>query len=256
MPVFSDDRRRTARRVAAAAVMTALLAIAFWPTSRFVGTNFVVSRETVPLWKKASEFVARDARLREVSAAVLDGVAGGEARAAAAMAWTRAHIRHAPEDLPVIDDHISSVIERGYGQSDQQADVFTTLLTYGGVPAFWRAIGVSPRVIPLSYVLIDGHWRVFDVTRGLTFRTAAGALATPDDVAGDAALVERTARESGVDHLSAYLALFKGYRAPHPPDVLRAELQMPWRRVSFEVHRLMGMPPPTSRRPRGEEQQP
>lgn len=236
--------------------MTALLTIAFWPTSRFVGTNFVVSRETIPLWKKVSEFVERDARLRDVSRQVLDGVSGGEARAAAALAWTRAHIRYAPEGLPVIDDHIASVIERGYGQSDQQADVFTTLLTYGDVPAYWRVIGVSPRVIPLSYVLIDGQWRVFDVTRGLTFRTATGALATPDDIARDAALVERAARDSGVDGVAAYLAHFSGYRTPQPPDVLRAELQMPWRRVSFEVRRLMGMPPPTSTRLRGEEQEP
>lgn len=236
--------------------MAALMTIAFWPTSRFVGTDFVVTRETVPLWKKASEFVERDARLRELSRVVLDGAAGGTVRAAAALSWTRANVRYAPAGLPVIDDHIWSVVERGYGQADQQADVFTTLLTYGGVPAYWRSIGVSPRIVPLSYVWIDGQWRVFDVTRGLTFCTATGALATPDDLARDPALVERAARDAGVDDVTTYLSNFSHYRAPQPPEILRAELQMPWRRVAFEVRTLLGMPPSTSRRPRGEEQEP
>ena len=252
----SDDRRAAIARMAVAAAIATVVIIATWPTSRLVGVNFVVAQETLPLWKKASEFIDRDAQLRQLSRTVLAGSASAAARAAAALDWTRAHVRHAPEGLPVIDDHIASVAQRGYGQADQQADVFTTLLVYGGVPAYWQVIGARPRFLPLSYVLIEGQWRVFDVTRGLTFRTADGALATPTDIAADSALVERVAREAGMDQIDEYLWYFGGYRPPQPPEILRAELQMPRRRLSFEIGKLIGATRSTWTQPRGEERQP
>ena len=235
----TDGRRAAIVRMAVAVAVAAAVTVASWPTTRLVGVNFVITRETMPLWKKTSEFIDRDARLRQRSRSVLAGVSGDAAKAASALAWTRAHVRHAPAGLPVIDDHISAVVDRGYGQADQQADVFTTILVYGGLPAYWQVIGARPRFIPLSYVLIDGQWCVFDVTRGLTFRTAGGALATPADVAGTRGLVERVAREAGLRDVDEYLWYFSGYRPPQPPHILRAELQMPWRRLTFEIGRLI-----------------
>jgi hypothetical protein len=241
MPAFTDGRPSRAQLGVAAAIM-AMTVLLSWPTTRFVAVDFVVSAQRVPLWKKAIEFVERDAELRRLSAEALGAVDGDEAKAAAALAWTRQRVRYSPDGLPVLDDHISWVIARGYGEADQQADVFTTLLAYAGVRAFSFPIGTSPDVLPLAYVAIDGAWRVFDVTRGLTFRTAAGALATPDDIVRDPAIVERHARAAGVADVEHYLWYFGGYRPPQPPPILRAELQMPWRRLAFELRNAVGTP--------------
>lgn len=243
---FGDGRRRTFKRAAIAGSLALLMMIAWWPTSRRVGVNYAVSSERLPLWQKAAEFMARDAHLRRTSREVLGEIGGTEAKALAALSWTRANIRYAPRDLPVIDDHISKVIARRYGQADQQADVFTALLAYAGVRAYWEPIGESPRVIPLSYVSIDGHWRVFDVTRGLVFRNAVGELATADEIAGDRHIVARAARESGLDPIDGYLSYFSGYRRRPAPDVMRAELQMPARRLRFEMRRVFGTATTTS----------
>ncbi len=229
-------------RAAVAGAIGVLVAIASWPTTRLVGVDYVVGRERVPLWKKASEFVERDSRLRQASREVLGGVTGSEAKATAALAWTRSTIRHAPAGLPVIDDHITSIIERGYGEADQLADVFSTLLTYDGVPAYWRAFGKSPNVLPVSFVEIDAAWRMFDVARGLAFRNQRGQLAAIEEIAGDLTIVERALHEAGIADPQRYLSFFRGFRASPPPRVLRAELQMPWRRLTFELRKVMGAP--------------
>ena len=246
MPAFDDGRRRRFRRLAVAGGVAVLLTVAWWPTSRLVGVNYVVSRETLPLWRKAAEFIERDAQLRKTSQALLGGVSGNEAKVFTALAWTRTNISYAPGDRPVIDDHIWNVIERGYGQSDQQADVFTTVLSYAGVRAYWQAIGRSPRVLPLSYAWLDGEFRVFDVTHGIAFRTGAGSLATAADIARDHAIVVSAARQSGVIPIDDYLSYFNDYQARPAPAVSRAELQMPARRLWLELRRAFGASPATA----------
>jgi hypothetical protein len=231
----SRERRILIGRGIPAAAAAGIVVAAFWPVSRSTGVNHVVSRSTLPMWKKASEFLARGGHLEQTADLALGHVSGEEPKALAALAWTRANITHAPPDRPVIDDHIWNVIVRGYGQADQLADVFTTLLTYQGVPAFWSNVGRSPMVNPVSYVWIAHQWRVFDVARGLIFRTESGALATAADLAADPGIVRRTAQQARLADLDGYLALFEGYRPPDRPDILRAELQMPRRRLAFEL---------------------
>ena len=240
MPAFGD-RRRAVKRLAVAGGVVVLITVAWWPTSRLVGVNYVVSRETLPLWRKAAEFIDRDAQLRKISREVLGGINGHEAKVLAALAWTRANISYAPGDKPVIDDHIANVIARGYGQSDQLADVFTTLLSYAGVRAYSEPIGLSPRVMALSHAWIDGDFRVFDVTHGLVFRTDGGRLATGADLARDHAIVTRAARASGIEAIHDYLSYFDGYRPRPAPAVSRAELQMPARRLWFELRTGFGV---------------
>jgi len=239
--MFTRDRGATRRVLIGLAVTAALSAVACWPTTRTTGVNFVVSTQTLPMWQKAAEFIERDDHLQTVAHLALAHINGHDQKAFAAMAWTRANIKYAPSDRPVLDDHIWNVILRGYGQADQQADVFTTLLTYDGVPAFWQNIGRAPDFIPLSYVSIDDQWRVFDVSRGLAFRTAPGTLATPEDIAADRAIVSRAAEAAHVDGITEYVSRFDGYRPPERPDILRAELQMPRRRLAFELCHAAGM---------------
>lgn len=231
------------RRRRAALVLILMVAagavVASLPAHRKIGVNFVVTDHTLPLWIKAVDFIDRDLNLAQTARQVLAGTASDEARSLAALDWTRAHVKDQPKGLPIIDDHVWHVVVRGYGEPDQQADVFTTLLVYEGVPAYWMLIGTPPDELPLSYVRLGDQWRVFDVGRGIVFRTVTGALATPEDLVRDASLVERSAR-GHVEDVAGYLEYFRGYQAPQPPDVLRADLQMPGRRTLHEMKRLAG----------------
>jgi hypothetical protein len=233
-------RRAIRRLVLALGAAAVIVTTACWPATRYVGVDFVITEQTLPLWVKAIEFVDRDRNIGHTAHAVLGGIEGEEAKAAAALAWTRANIRNAPPGLPIVDDHIWHVIIRGYGQSDQLSDVFTTLLVYQGVPAYWMFIGSKPHEIPISYVRIAGRWCVYDAARGLVFRNAAGELATPDELAANHDLI-RAAAAPVVDDIESYLARFNGYAAPIAPDVLRADLQMPGRRLWYEIRKPFGM---------------
>ena len=222
------------------AVLASVAAVACWPTSRYVGVNYAISEQRLPLWLKVMEFVDRDVNFAQTAAAVIGGIDSPEQKAEAAMAWTRANIKPAPPGLPIVDDHIWHIIIRGYGQSDQQADVFTTMLAYQDVPAYWMLIGKQPEEIPISYVWIGDRWRVYDVTRGLAFRNAKGELATPEELAADHGLIAAAVRPH-FDDAGQYAANFAGYRAPRAPEVLRADMQMPGRRVWYETRKLFGM---------------
>ena len=236
----THDRRAFRRSAIALALAAIVMTVACWPTSRFVGVNFVVTEQTLPLWVKAMEFVDRDRNMARAAHAVLNEIDGDEAKATAALTWTRANIRNAPPGLPIVDDHIWHVVIRGYGQPDQQADVFTTLLAYAGVPAYWALIGKQPEEIPISYVRIRDRWRVYDAARGLVFRNGSGDLATPEEIAGNHDLI-RAAAAPAVDDIEEYLTRFNGYQAPVAPDVLRADLQMPGRRLWYEIRKPLGM---------------
>jgi hypothetical protein len=235
-----DRLYRSRRVVIAAAVGVLLVTVANWPVRRLVGVNFVVSEVRLPLWAKAVDFIHRDANIDAVARAALAGAADDAAKAAAAFTWTRAHIRPQPESLPVLDDHIWHIIIRGYGKPDQRADVFTTLLAYADVPAYWQLIGEPPEERPLSYVWIRDRWRVYDVDGGVVFRNRRGDHATPEELAADNELVRLAATQHGLD-AERYAVYFKGFRPPRSPEVSRADLQMPGRRLWHEMRKLIGV---------------
>lgn len=236
--MFGGARRRRAGLVALL-VLAAGVTVATWPARRLIGINFVVTEHTLPLWMKTVDFVDRDLNLARTAREVLGAIDGDEARTMTALAWTREHVRPQPAGLPVVDDHVWYIVVRGYGEADQRSDVFTTLLAYEGVPAYWMLTGTAPDELPVSYVKIGGRWRVFDAASGIVFRTTSGELAAPEDLIADPELVRRAA-DGQVTDLTFYLGYFRGYRVPEPPDVLRADLQMSGRRTLYEMKRLIG----------------
>ena len=224
------------RRVAIVlAAVAASVAIANLPTTTQQGVNFVVSSHSLPLYAKALDFLDRDSNYKRLSAQVMNGATTDEAKMRAAFDWTVANIRATPPGFPIVDDHTWHIIVRGYGQDDQQASVFTTLLAYAGVRAYWIFIGPRPE-LTLSLVQIGGRWRAADVTNHVIFRTADRGLATAEDLGADHALAERQgpAAYRGVP----YARFFDRFRAPDPPDLTHAEMQMAGPRLWFEIRHL------------------
>lgn len=242
------------RRVGiAVALSLTIVAVANIPTTTKQGVNFVVSPRSMPLYAKALDFIDRDVNYRRLAAEITAGAATDEAKLRAVFDWTRANVRDTPVGMPVVDDHIWHIIVRGYGQDDQKADVFTTLLTYAGVRAYWIFIGTEPELV-LSLALVNGQWRAVDVSNGVIFRTASGRLATQEDLGADHALAvkEGPATYRGVP----YARYFARFSAPLAPGLTHPEMQMLWPRVWFSIARVIGrggttweMRPPTRHLP-------
>ncbi len=210
---------------------TVLLGLLVWPATTRQGINFEVTEKRIPLVIKGMDFLVRNYEYRRLAAEVTRGLGTEEFRVEALFRWTREHIRPVPSGWPVVDDHISHILIRGYGTEDQMADVFTTLAAYAGIPAFWRAFGDpedSPRVRGvLSFVRIGGRWTVWNVATGAVSRDTGNRLIP----------VEELAKDPGWSRLALFSA----------PKVLRADEQMPLPRMLQELRsagrRLLRRPP-------------
>jgi hypothetical protein len=206
--------------------------------------NAEVSTHRLPLYLKSLEFVERSAQYRHIAGEIGDGAMADTDRVVRVFEWTRRHIRQTPDDWPVVDDHILNIVIRGYGTNDQQADVFTTLASYAGVPAFWAKVPATPGQphLLLSFARVDGRWRVFDVASGVAFRTGRGALATLDDIHADPALIPAEVRALPVG-AQTYSDVMAHAAMPSVPHPLRAELQMPMPRLWHELRAAVHLEP-------------
>jgi hypothetical protein len=235
-------RWRPARGAAVVALVlvAALVAVSMLPVTTRQGVDYVVTTHRLPLYLKALDFVDRDLNYRALARRVTAGEATEAGRMLALLAWTRANVRDQPFGFPVIDDHVWHIIVRGYGVDEQKADVFATLATYAGLPAYWINLKAGRERLPVALVRVGDRWRVLDVANGLVFRNRRGELATAEEIAVDHAPVA-TAAGTRVYRGQAYGEFFRGFGLPAPPAVLRAEKQMPWPRLSYEAKRRLGL---------------
>lgn len=239
-------------------VVAAVVAVSLVPVTTRQGLDFDVLTRSLPLYIKVFDFIDRDLNYRALARRITAGRGSDEARALSVLEWTRAHIRDQPPTLPVVDDHVWHIIVRGYGLDEQKVDVFTTLATYAGVSAYWIRLTAGEDRLPIALVRIDNRWRVLDVAHGVVFRGADSGLLSADELAADHGKLPRHgAPTSYRGH--PYAEYFRDFRPPAPPDVLRADLQMPGRRILFEAKRLVGLggrywdPAPTSSTPSRQE---
>lgn len=235
-PAKAARRRGRGVWIAALAVAAALVVIAMLPLTTRRGLDFAVSSRTIPAYAKALDFVDRDVNYSRLALSIVPRMADDETRMRTVLDWTRANIKPTPAGFPIVDDHPWYIIVRGYGEADQRADVFTTLLSYAEVPAYWIAIGPGPELI-VSFALIGGEWRVIDVANGVVFQKD-GRLATARDLELDHALA---ARQGPPEYAGRpYRDYFSRFAAPKAPDLTRPQEQMLIPRTWFIVKRLFG----------------
>lgn len=198
-----------------AAALLLFIGAANIPVSIRQGVDYRVQEIRMPLWVKASEFLARDFWYRRIASEVTAGEKDPETKLRKAYAWSKAAVRPQPSGWPVMDDHIHYTIVRGYGVDEQQADVFTTIASYSGVPAFWGVVRGEKNRKVLTFCFLDGAWRVWDSKKGSPLRDKQGAFVT----------VEQLSRQPGMAPLAGFFV----------PEFTRAEKQMPLPRLGFEA---------------------
>lgn len=223
-------------------VAIALLAgVALVPTETRQGVGYTVTSYSLPLYAKTLDFVQRDSSYARLVRRLVTKEQSPEMRALTLFEWTRTNIRDTPGGFPVVDDHVSHIIIRGYGVADQKADVFTTLTAYAGVPAFMAPVPPTATLrLILSFVWVERQWRVFDVEHGIVFRNHRGELASAEELAHDHSLITSVAA-GRMYRSKPYESYFEGFQPPVPQDILRPELQMLWPRVSYRLKRLVGL---------------
>jgi hypothetical protein len=236
-----SPRRRLVIGTTILACAVGLVGIANVEVTTKQGLNYEVSTHRLPLYLKMLQFMDRSAQYQQIAEEVTRGSTSDAERVLKVFDWTRRHIKWTPDGWPIVDDHVLNIIIRGHGVNDQQADVFTTLTTYAGVPAFWSRVPLDHELpgVLLAFARVDDRWRVFDVALGVVFRTPAGGLAALDDIAVNPAIIPESVRMRPVEQVT-YSQILRTASMPPVPRTLRAELQMPVPRVLYEMKAAIG----------------
>jgi len=211
------------------------------PMSTHQGVNFRVSTQQIPFYVKALDFLHRHYQYERLARDITGGLTSDRERVQAVFQWTRTHIQPTPPGWTVVDDHILNIIIRGHGLSDQMADVFTTLSTYAGVPAFWYMLH-SPDTgasLILSFAHVDGRWMPCDVQQGIVFADPTGRWADVTELLTHPALLQEVAAAAAPDG-TPYWRFFEQLRPFTVPQPLRAQQQMPWPRLWSSVRQVAG----------------
>ena len=208
-----------------------------WPCRTRLVANRQPATQTLSFYAKGLAFLYRDSQYRLLAGEITRGLRADPEKVMAILQWTNQQVRHAPEGWPVVDDHILNIIIRGHGTDDQMADVFSTLCTYAGVPAFWLLFhsATSGKILVLSFVHLEGQWAVFDVANGRPFRDRSGRFASLPQLKKDPGLL--TPAEELYHPGRSYADFFERMEPLEIPRILRAQRQMPWPRFWYETHR-------------------
>jgi hypothetical protein len=218
------------------AVLVVGLLVGTIPVTGFEGIDGRIIVHRMPLWEKVARFYLRHVEFERWAREAAGGETDPQRRVLKLMDWTIKNVRHITPDLPLIDDHISHIVLRRYGNDGQLAEVFTALTTYTGNQGRWEAYrppGARERVV-LSFVESDSGWWVFDLWNGGWFETHAGQIATIHDFRHPEQL-RRQGQAPEVLNGTPYLDYFKDLNRVWKRSFSRARGQMPWHRLLMEL---------------------
>lgn len=235
-------RRRRSTLLLILLIALTIVFIATLDTYITVGVNGNYREVHMPLYVKCTQFLGRHYEYARLAEEITAGCTSQEERALAILKWTRERLRDAPAGMPFYDDHILNIIIRSYAVPEQFQEVFSTLCAYSGLPSFYERVYSKNygSGYVLSFVMIDGKWRMFDAYAGIYFRTRTGELASIDDIIKEPSLV----KSSGiVGKMSGDVSCEDYYMNVLPverPVTLRADKQMPVPRLAYEIRKAIG----------------
>ena len=151
------------------------------------GINYKVRAINIPLYLKLHNFFDRHMNYGWMVDQIINDGMTDQQKAEAIYEWTIRHILRQPSQLPVVDDHVWNIIVRGYGISEQMADVFATLSNYAGLKSFFITYegvkGSVPNSIVLAAVYFDGAWHICDLYSQTVFLNKQNKWASISELA-------------------------------------------------------------------------
>jgi len=202
------------------------------------GINFKVSRIKIPLYLKILDFLDRHYNYKNLVTRITKNKHTEEEKVMAILKWTYENIKRQPKELPVIDDHIWSIIDRGYGVEDQFNEVFVTLCNYAGIKAYYSFVLNENKnsSIPLSFVEIRGEWFIFDPYNGHFLTDDSGKLLSIVKLKK----VRNYFLGSQINSVNFDYSTYIVDLPNHPvPKRNRANLQFPPNRLFFQINKFM-----------------
>lgn len=227
--------------ISAALAVLSLVAVLNIETSIKVGVDGNRRLIRMPLYVKWIQFVARHYEYARLAGEITVGSDTDEEKALAILKWTRNNLKDIPAGMPVYDDHILNIIIRGYAVPGQFQDVFTTLCAYSGIPAFYDKSDdkSSDSEYVLSFVMLNGGWRVFDAYRAVYFKNSKSGIAGLDEIIADPSILERPVGFRPALGGLSYSRYYEDLKHIEVPRTLRSYKQMPLKRIIYETRKAL-----------------
>jgi len=202
------------------------------------GVDGKVLKITLPLYLKVLNFYDRHLNYKWLARQITGHLDTREDKILRLFHWTHETIKPQPESLPVMDGHVWDIYIRGYGDSANFHDLFSTLCNYIGVDAFFtRFYARDTSSINLSIVRIKRGWVVFDPYNGIYFRNNTGDLATIEEIN------EQNWHIVKLSQTDISKANYEQYIVENLPRIkrlgsslIRANIQSPINRLKFQLH--------------------
>lgn len=239
------QRKRIKAYITYFAIILCIASVLFIPARIKQGIDGEVRTIKIPLGIKMAEFISRDYHYRRLAKEIVSNSKTDKEKVLAIFNWV---IQNINTDFPrrgnwhIIDDHILNIIIRRYGTADQVADVFATLCVYAGIPAFWDKIKPEEyeedRSIILSFVKLDGAWKIFDIYDRIYFKNEYGEIANLKEILQEEGIVTNKG-EKLKDCKIDYLDYLSNLKPVEMETVLRAQRQTPIGRIVYEIKRLI-----------------
>ena len=213
-------------------IVLAVILVGMIPTVSKQGVNEALVLHRIPLWQKAANFYLRHVEFERWAKEAAGGETDPQRRVLRLMDWTMKQVQHRPPEMPFVDDHISHIVLRHYGNDGQLAEVFTALTSYSGNEGRWEfytPTGAKHRVA-LSFVRSEDGWWVFDLWNGGWFETPDGKIATIADFRQPDRLRRRGQAPEILDG-TPYLDYYRDLDRVFKRSFSRAPGQMPWHRL-------------------------
>ena len=179
--------------------------------------------------------MSRDARAKRLAAEIGSGTSSDHDTLLRVFNWTVANIRPTPVDFPIKDDHLQSIITRGYGEPDQMAEVLSLLANYLGFPStiVYLKHAEAPRSIVLSVVQCESDFHLFDVHNQVLFEREPGDFASLKELRRDISIIRRASNGLLVNGhpYETYFADLQTLAF----DFTRMDKQRPLRRLRSEI---------------------
>ena len=212
-------------------IVLAVVLVGMIPTVSKQGIDEALVLHRIPLWQKAANFYLRHVEFERWAQDAAGGETDPQRRVLRLMDWTMKQVQHIPPGLPFVDDHISHIVLRHYGNDGQLAEVFTALTSYTGNEGRWESYTPpgAKRRVALSFVRSEDGWWVFDLWNGGWFETPDGKIATIADFRQPDQLLRRGRAPETLDGIP-YLDYYRDLDRVFERSFSRAPGQMPWHR--------------------------
>ena len=164
-----------------AAALSSIIFLNITVTSKY-GKNYQGFKHQLPLYLKVLNFYNRHFNYMWLTEKITGHVKTKKEKVLRLFQWVYETMHRQPKGLPVMDDHVWNIYVRGYGTSNQFADLFSTLCHYIGANSFFEYITINDHSIFFTFVEIARGWVVFDPFNGVYFNNKNGNLATIKEI--------------------------------------------------------------------------